>query len=1120
MTRTHNSRVAAFVAITMIASLIVVMPATPARSAPTDLIISEYIEGSSNNKALEIFNGTDATVDLEAGAYQIEVYFNGSDSPGLTIDLTGTVAPGDVFVVAQSSAVSAILDEADQTNGAGWFNGNDAIVLRSDGDVVDSFGQVGVDPGGEWTGGGQDDTLRRAESVCAGDTDPDDTFDASIEWNAFPTDTFDGLGAHTVACDEPPPAPEAVINEFSASTAGTDVEYVEVHGPASTDLSHLTILQIEGDSTTGTIDEAIPVGSTDGDGFWLADLAAGTLENGTLTLLLVSDFTGSEGDDLDTDDDGTFEETPWDGIVDAVAVDDGDSGDLTYGEPALGPNYDGVSSFPPGGASRIPDGTDTDTADDWVRNDFDLAGIEGETGTPEEGEALNTPGAPNQAVEIEPPPPIGVCGDPATFIHEVQGDGAESPLEGETVTVEGIVVGDFQNNDQPDDGDLDGFHVQEEDADADDDPDTSEGVFVFAPGADDVSVGDQVRVLGSVSEFNGLTEITLDDQITCSEGNDLPGATPVTLPVDDPDEDFEAVEGMRVTFPQDLTISEYFNFDRFGEIVLTDGRQFQPTAVLEPGSDEAAALADLHQRSRITLDDGRTTQNPDPAIHPNGEEFDLDNLFRGGDLVTNATGVMDFAFGLYRIQPTQGADYTPTNPRPMEHEEVGDLEVASFNVLNYFTTLDEGPEICGPAEDQECRGADTAEELERQRAKIVAAISEMDSDVVGLIEIENHPGDVPTADLVAGLNDDLGDGTYDYIETGAIGSDAIRQALIYQPDSVEPVGDFAILDSSVDDRFDDDRNRPVLAQTFLDREDGGVFTVAVNHLKSKGSPCGAGDDDPEQGNCNLTRAEAAEAMVDWLASDPTGSGDEDFLIIGDLNAYDKEDPIEALRDGGYTDLVHKYQGEEAYSFVFDGQWGYLDHGLANPGLVGEVTGATVWHINADEPDLIDYDMTFKQDPQDALYAPDPFRSSDHDPVIVGLDVCDEVPPEVSVTLDRTVLWPPNHQYQTVNATVEATDNFDPDPSVELVSVTSNEPDNGEGDGNTVDDIVIVDDTTFQLRAERSGLGDGRVYTVTYEAEDDCGNTTQGTATVTVPLAPGELEGDRRGRSPWSLRLPT
>ncbi len=133
------------------------------------------------------------------------------------------------------------------------------------------------------------------------------------------------------------------------------------------------------------------------------------------------------------------------------------------------------------------------------------------------------------------------------------------------------------------------------------------------------------------------------------------------------------------------------------------------------------------------------------------------------------------------------------------------------------------------------------------------------------------------------------------------------------------------------------------------------------------------------GNCNLTRKAAAEALVDWLATDPTGSGDEDFLIIGDLNSYDKEDPIDAILGRWlYRSDLH-FLGEDAYSYVFDGQTGYLDHALANAGLANEVTGVTVWHINADEADLIDYDTSFKQAAQDAIYAPDAYRSSDHDP---------------------------------------------------------------------------------------------------------------------------------------------
>ncbi len=540
---------------------------------------------------------------------------------------------------------------------------------------------------------------------------------------------------------------------------------------------------------------------------------------------------------------------------------------------------------------------------------------------------------------FEVPPAFGVCfDDTETQISEIQGSGLASPLDDAKVNIEGVVVAVFQ-----DAGEMGGYFVQEEDADVDGNSLTSEGIYVF-DNANSPSAGDSVRVQGEVDEFFELTELTNITNFAICNSNGTATPATVTLPVSDIN-DFEKYEGMAVIFPQSLTISEYFNFDRFNEIVLATDRLFQPTAVHEPGSPEAAALADLNSRSGITLDDGRTASNPDPALHPNGNIFDLTNLFRGGDLVTNATGVMHYAFDLYRIQPTQGADYTAVNVRPDMPEPVGgSLTVASFNVLNYFTTFDtnpgsgNGPNICGPDENLECRGANDANEFARQRDKIISAITEIDADIVGLIEIENNPTDAAVIDLVNGVNNAAGAGTYTYVATGPIGTDAIKVAFIYKPATVSPVGGYAILDSTVDPRFIDTKNRPVLAQTFEDITGDHQFTVAVNHLKSKGSGCGVGDDDPEQGSCNLTRTMAAEALVDWLATDPTNSGDPDYLIIGDLNSYDKEDPIDAVLAGeddtlstedDYSDLVAQFGGEFAYSYLFSGQLGYLDYALAN-----------------------------------------------------------------------------------------------------------------------------------------------------------------------------------------------
>ena len=435
--------------------------------------------------------------------------------------------------------------------------------------------------------------------------------------------------------------------------------------------------------------------------------------------------------------------------------------------------------------------------------------------------------------------------------------------------------------------------------------------------------------------------------------------------------------------------------------MLTSERRLTPTAEFEPGPDSIQAAADF-LLDKITLDDGRTNQNPDPAIHPNGATFDLTNLFRGGDTLANVTGVMDYSFGLYRIQPTQGADYTNANPRTAAPDPVGgNLTVASFNVLNYFNTIDDGVnDICGPDPVTRSAAAPTTRtSWTANSTRSSPRWQAIDADVLGIIEVENTtPASRrwPTSST-ASTRSSASD-TYAYIDTGTIGTDAIKVGLIYQPAAVTPVGDYAILDSSVDPRFIDTKSRPVLAQTFADNATGGVVTVAVNHLKSKGSDCNdLGDPDATDGsgNCNGTRTLAAEALVDWMATDPTGSGDADYLIIGDLNSYDKEAPIDAIIAGSddtlgtgddYADLVFEFIGEDAYSYVFDGQIGYLDHALANASLTPQVTGTTVWHINADEPDLIDYDTSFKLPAQDALYAPDPYRSSDHDPVIVGLDL--------------------------------------------------------------------------------------------------------------------------------------
>jgi predicted extracellular nuclease len=574
-----------------------------------------------------------------------------------------------------------------------------------------------------------------------------------------------------------------------------------------------------------------------------------------------------------------------------------------------------------------------------------------------------------------------------------------------------------------------------------------------------------------------------------------------------PGADLEPYEGMLVALPQELVISEYFNYDRYGEVVVAlpaDGhdRPMIPTAVYDEDSPEAYALADLNERSRITIDDGFSWQNPWTPVHPiNRELFSLTNAFRGGDTVSGLTGPLHFADGRYRVIPLPSdagfATYQPTDA-PTEPQPVGgDLRVASLNALNYFVTLDDGSDSgCGPDLSMECRGADAdqPDEFARQRVKLINTLLGLDADVIGLNEVENSAGVEAFADLVAGLNDAVGDGTYDYVVAGTdgvVGTDAIKVGLLYKTTSVAPFGDAAVLDTPEfldPNNTGSPKNRAAVAQTFVEVGSGEVFSVVVNHLKSKGSGCGAGDDHPLAGSCNVTRTLAAEMLADWIDTDPTGTADDDWLIIGDLNSYDQEDPIDALRDAGYTDLIGEYQGPLAYSYVFDGEFGYLDYIMSSGSMTGQVTGATEWHINADEPDIFDYDTSFKSDYQDTLFDPTtPYRSSDHDAALVGLSLDSGF--DATVAADPSMIWPPNHKLRAIEL-VPA----DPAATVTVLSATSSEADSGLGDDDVPNDIVITDGM-LELRAERYSL-DGRTYTVYVTVAKD-GQVVLTDATVVV-----------------------
>ncbi|MBI3152408.1 MAG: ExeM/NucH family extracellular endonuclease, partial [Chloroflexi bacterium] len=604
--------------------------------------------------------------------------------------------------------------------------------------------------------------------------------------------------------------------------------------------------------------------------------------------------------------------------------------------------------------------------------------------------------------------PFDVCAAPYTPIYSIQGSGATVALTG-TRTTQGVVVGDYEGASPA----LRGFFIQ--DPDGDDDPTTSDGIFVFeGSNANTVNLGDVVRVTGTAGENQGQSQISVGTIINCGTGSVTP--TDVDFPVASADF-LERYEGMLVRLTDTMYVTEHFQLGRFGQVVLSsDGRLQQPTNIVAPGAP-ALALQAQNNLNKIILDDALQVQNPDPILFGrNGNPLSASNTLRGGDTATNIIGVMTYTWAgnsasgnAYRVRPINAlggyVNFVEANPRPTAAPDVeGSLTVVGMNLLNFFNTFDGLPDnvdncafgVGGAPAD--CRGADTASEFARQVPKTVAAILAMDADVIGVNEIENdgYGPDSAIQHLVNQLNAATAPGTYAFIDvdanTGqvnAMGTDAIKVGLIYKPGSVTPVGQTAALNTVAFVNGGDSapRSRPSLAQAFEQNSNSARFIVNVNHLKSKGSACDVADAGDGQGNCNLVRVNAVTELMAWLASDPTGTGDPDILLVGDYNSYAMEDPIAVIENSGFTHLIKSFLGEDAYSYVFDGQWGYLDHALGTSTIVPQISGVADYHINSDEPSVLDYNTDFKSAGQIiSLYDDDEFRVSDHDPVLVGLEL--------------------------------------------------------------------------------------------------------------------------------------
>lgn len=538
--------------------------------------------------------------------------------------------------------------------------------------------------------------------------------------------------------------------------------------------------------------------------------------------------------------------------------------------------------------------------------------------------------------------------DAPIAIGTVQGTGERSPLEGREVVVEGVVTSVFG-------GGLGGWFLQDA---GDGDAATSDALFVAD--TETPVVGQRVRVRGTVVELNAGngTRTALQPAAVIPLGKGKVRAIVIAAPPTD----WERYENMRVRISAPLTVAGTHRADKYGELLVNFGDRLRtPSDAVAPG-DAARVLAAENARRMLRLDDGSDAEQPASIWY-----LPKTGLPRTGTRLSKVEGILDQRGGSYRLQLTAKPAFKRTTP-PAAPKVGGDVRIAGLNLENFFNGDGQGGGFPTP------RGARNPAELEGQLARLVATIRGLNPDIAALMEIENDGfgPESAIAMLVAALN--AGGDDWRAIATDADqGNDQIRVGLIYRTSRVSPVGTAATL---TDDLFGT-RNRPPLAQTFL-AGSGPAFTVVANHFKSKG--CGnASDADADQKDgqsCwNATRTESARRLDAWLRTDPTGSGSDLAMIVGDLNAYSMEDPVRTLAAAGWHDAFAGQRGPAPYSYVYDGLTGRLDHALLTPALAARLVGAAEWHSNADEPDSRGYQAR----PGDRA----PWRSSDHDPLVVG-----------------------------------------------------------------------------------------------------------------------------------------
>ncbi|NED99410.1 ExeM/NucH family extracellular endonuclease [Phytoactinopolyspora halotolerans] len=770
---------------------------------------------------------------------------------------------------------------------------------------------------------------------------------------------------------------DALVSEIHYA-GGDDADFVELEGPQGTDISGWVLGSITRGDRPHTADHVVTVP----DGTVIPESGALAID-----VPITNSTTGGYGSSVFAVDAAGELMDFWT-IGFRPDSNGGVDGGSTAGDSALLPE-----------AVRGESARPTDVTAASGSQSIQLVDGEWVSSSPTKGARNGDDGQPGQP---------GVPDEDTHTIAEIQGEGAESALVGQTVTTSGVVTAAYPV------GGFDGYYIQTAGSGGDTDlteRTASDGIFVYSPQtAGSVEVGDHVRVAGEVEEHFGLTEIVVGAEGL--EISDEPAAAvkPIEFELPATDEDREPFEGMVVSPVDGYVVSDTYALggwgtNAFGSIGLgLGGPLLQETDVARPGTPEYDEVVADNAARAVTLDDGQSARTSSDQEVP---YLTADTPVRTGVELTFVDDVIfDYRFQ-WNFQPTRpvngdasdivlfdGGDTRDRNEQPAEVG--GDVGIATFNVLNYFTTLGVDLDGCTAYTDRDgnpltvrggcdARGAWDQENLDRQEAKIVAAINALDADVVALQEIENSARfgkdrDAALAALVDALNEDAPD-TWAYAESpdqvpAPEDEDVIRNAFIYKPDAVEPAGDSAIL---IDDSAFSNAREP-LAQQFTVRETGYSFIGIVNHFKSKGGDC---SDDIPEGCHNADRVAQAESLVEFAEDVATEAGTDDVFLIGDFNAYGQEDPIHVFREAGYTDLATEFAAGTTY--VFDGKVGSLDHVLASSSVLdGElVRGVDVWNINSVESVLMEYSR-YNYFASELFEPGTVWRASDHDPILVGI----------------------------------------------------------------------------------------------------------------------------------------